>query len=419
MRTERDLDAQLHAARGFSADDVPALPTAFLDYLRTADAHSDGDAADSGHPTSRFIGSDTRASVLAAKQLVSDAQDRRLGSSPRQRRRPRGRLAVRLGAAVVAVAVVWATAVTTAPSSSGPATPGLAATPSSDAGTQAGGAIELVSVETLMFPLSLDPAPAGLTPSFSQRGNESSTDAQPEEYVADYRSKNAATTDVIDGQGGFTLFAWPEDPRGQINVELAPDQYDSIERETVTVDSSPARLVHASQTTDEGTATYTDLFWQLPSGWWVRILGDGVYNQTVAILAVAESVVDRPQALGLQFGLAPAGWSASSYEESHSVDLINDANPDQLLRLSVYTPGPGTTIEGFYEDLPEVFVSPATPVTIMGLPGLIALRAGDAGYPPYWYVTGHFTDGRIFLLLAPDVLTQEQVLRIADQIVYT
>jgi hypothetical protein len=127
--------------------------------------------------------------------------------------------------------------------------------------------------------------------------------------------------------------------------------------------------------------------------------GDSAYGETAAVVSVAESLVDRPQPVGLQFGLAPAGWSVSGYEESRSMDLVSDADPQQLLRLSVYRLGPRTTIDTLIEG--QTFVIPVESVTIKGQPGRLALKDGDLGNPDFWYVVGQFSDGRIFLLLAP------------------
>ena len=71
---------------------------------------------------------------------------------------------------------------------------------------------------------------------------------------------------------------------------------------------------------------YVDLLWERPDGRWVRVLGEGGYADLDALLPVAESIVDRPQPLGLQFGLAPAGWSLTGYEESRSIDLTKDGD---------------------------------------------------------------------------------------------
>ena len=63
-------------------------------------------------------------------------------------------------------------------------------------------------------------------------------------------------------------------------------------------------------------------------------------------------------------------------------------------------------------------VGPVTPVTIQGREGVLALADGQED-PDYWRAAGQFPDGARFLMLAPQSLTQEQVLQIAEQVTYT
>jgi hypothetical protein len=115
MTTEHDLDTRLLAARGVHAEDLPALPEAFLDYL-----HTTGDeqptAATARERVLNTVPAETPASVLAAQQLVADARQHRSGTTTPRRRRPTRRTVLRMGAAVLAVAAAWTTAVVVAPS---------------------------------------------------------------------------------------------------------------------------------------------------------------------------------------------------------------------------------------------------------------------------------------------------------------
>jgi hypothetical protein len=148
----------------------------------------------------------------------------------------------------------------------------------------------------------------------------------------------------------------------------------------------------------------------------VWVLGEGSYADTAAVVAVAESIVDRPQPVGLQFGLTPAGWSVGGYEASHSLDLVSDDDPTQSpLRVSLFGgPGYEVTIDAPFEG--RSLTGPVEPVIVQGLPARIALTAPDDG--DAWLVTGQLAGGRLFLLLAPPALTREQVLEIAEQITY-
>jgi hypothetical protein len=61
---------------------------------------------------------------------------------------------------------------------------------------------------------------------------------------------------------------------------------------------------------------------------------------------------------------------------------------------------------------------PVATVTIQGQEARLALVDDDPENPGFWYVVGQ-SDGPLFLLLAPETLTQDQVLEIAEQVAYT
>jgi hypothetical protein len=392
MTTEHDLDTRLFTARGVRQEDLPALPEDFLDYLHSGTEQSTA-ATGPGRVLTAVPAAETPASVLAAQQLVTDARQRRNGATASRRRRPARRTVLRIGAAVLAVAAAWTTAVVVAPAER---PSGEVAAPSESPVSPDGG-IRLVAAEQLAFPLSLEPAPEGLTPTFSRVGGASPSQGHPLMYTADYF--NATTGDRL------LINLFPEDPRtwdsGWSEGEAAG---------TATVHGAAAELRRGNG--------FASLIWERSDGQWVRILGEGAYGESTALVAAAGSVGDRPQPTDLQFTLAPAGWSVSGYEESRSLDLTSDANPEQVLRLSVYDRVPGTTIDTLIDGT-TFLKSSAEPVTIQGRPGWLARANGNAGQSDHWYTVGQLPEGQLFLLLAPLALTQKQVVQIADQVTYT
>ncbi len=161
----------------------------------------------------------------------------------------------------------------------------------------------------------------------------------------------------------------------------------------------------------------TTVRWERPDGRWLQLSGEGSYADPDALLAVARSVVDRPQPVGLQFGLAPVGWTVGGYEESRSLDLVSDTDPAQVpLRVSLTgTPGPGVTVDSFFEG--RSLLGPVEQLTVQGLPARLAMTTPEDG--DSWLVAGQVPDGRLFLMLAPPALTRDQVLQIAEQITVT
>ncbi|MEX5720571.1 hypothetical protein [Geodermatophilus maliterrae] len=306
-------------------------------------------------------------------------------------RLPGRRTTLRLGTALVAVAAAWTTAVLVTPDSAVPDRP---AAPTAAPVTPGG--IALVAAEEVTFPLSLDPAPEGLTPFLSRRGGIAAYGNTPPFYVADYSST---------GGDRVLVHLFPEDPRS------SPDYGWSVQGDpagTATVDGVEAEVWRGDSS--------VDLLWERPDGRWVQVLGEGAYGGTAAAVAVAETLVDRPQPVGLQFGLAPAGWSVGGYEESRSLDLVSDTDPDQLLRLGLV----GREYPGTLDELLEgmSLTAPPEPVTVQGQPARLALAGGDGG-SPYRYLVGQLPGGPFFILLAPETLTREQVLQIAEQVTST
>jgi hypothetical protein len=369
MTTERELDTLLAEAAGIRDADLPALPDDFLTAVRT--------------------GADEPASVLAARQLVADARQ------ARGRRRPGRKALLRAGGAVVAIAATFAVAVLVTPADE-PATREARPSPSpTTTGAPADG-ITLVAAEKATFPLSLDPVPDGLTATFSRWGGVAFYPGQPLVYSADYSSA---------GSDRFLVRLFPDDPRTWPGSDWSVD---GPVTGTATVGAAVAEV--------RGGDGYLTLLWERRDGRWMQVLGEGAYGETDAAVAVAESIVDRPQPVGLQFGLAPAGWSIGGYEESRSLDLVNDAEPQQLLRLSLIGREGGATLDSVFEN--EAMAAPVEPVTIKGLDGRLGLMDGG-GSPDYWRVVGQFPAGPMFLLLAPQELSEEQLLAIAEQATYT
>ncbi len=90
---------------------------------------------------------------------------------------------------------------------------------------------------------------------------------------------------------------------------------------------------------------------QRPDGRWLQLSGGGAYADPDALVAVARSVGGPAAARRPAVRLAPAGWRVDGYEESRSLDLVSDTDPAQMpLRVSLTgTPGPGVTVDSFYE----------------------------------------------------------------------
>jgi hypothetical protein len=354
----------------------------------------------------REAGPEAPTLTPAARSAARAALLAEIGAGPTRRLQlPARRTAVRLGTALVAVAAAWTTAVVITPDAAVPQRP----VPSTSAPAAPSG-MALVAAEEVTFPVSLDPVPEGLAPLFNRRGGIALFGSAPLHFVADYVSPAYAdpyagpVESSADDPGRILLGVYPEDPRSSEDYGF---WHEGDPTGTATVDGAEAVVWREDR--------IITLLWERRDGQWISLSGEGPQAALGVLIEVGQSIVDRPQPVGLQFGLAPAGWSVGGYEDSRSLDLMSDADSDLLLRVSLL----GPQFTGPLEELLEGYATalPVESVTVQGQPARLALRDAESGDD--WFCVGQLTGGRFFMLLAPRELTREQVLQIAEQITYT
>jgi hypothetical protein len=165
------------------------------------------------------------------------------------------------------------------------------------------------------------------------------------------------------------------------------------------------------------TTSFAYLAWQRPDGEWVWIWADDTYSTAQAVVGVADSLVDRPQPAGLQLGLAPDGWSVTSYENS-GMSLASDSDPDEVISLSLLERWRGYgSVDAVLKEVP--LTGPVRSMTVQGKPARVALGAGDPWPHDRWNISAELPDGTLFLLQVSDTLTQEQALQIAEQVTHS
>jgi hypothetical protein len=309
------------------------------------------------------------------------------GPSPRQR--PGRRLVVRTGVAAVAVAAAWTAAVVIA----APDDPGTPAT-----------SVALVDFETPTFPLSLDPVPAGMTPAFTGDGDSAG--------FAEYGS--------ADGTDRFTVGVDDDEP------DWWDDSFETADvtgRSEVAVDGATAELVRGSRDVvcEDGLSVcaqvrFAELLWERGDDQWVVMSGEGRYSRTDELVAVAESLVDRPQPVTLAAELAPAGWSAQFYKMGRVLVLVNDAYEEQTLTVHVPLPQDVAPLDRLRETLMGP-VGPQLDVTVQGRPAAL-VRVDNGPRDRGWFLQAQFEDGTAFTLQVPDAFTQAQVLAFAEQVTF-
>jgi hypothetical protein len=344
-----------------------------------------------------------------------------------------------VGAAVLAVAAAWTTAVVVAPSDGSRTPGGEVAAPSDSTGTSPGGGIgtpppgpvdvdgmRLVAAEQVIFPVSVDPVPEGLTPSFRRVGGPTPFGDHPVRWSAGYRSS--------DGDR-FSFEILPEDPREEWEFEHDLPQWgyansEITETGTVSVGGIETDLVRGTydrphcvsepstpvQTEEPGevcASSFADLFWERVDGQWVWLRGEDAYANAASVVAVAESLVDRPQPVDVQIGLSPEGWVMSSYEDN-GVSFIDSGDPSQRLFVWLMERWRGETVESAFQGM---YVGAEQWVTVNGQPAKIVLV--DQGDSNEWFLAGELEGGVLFALQVPESFTQEQMIALAEQVTYT
>ncbi len=435
MVSDYDLDVRLAAAAGVRDEDLPALPDSFLRDLRDDVDHGAEPAPVSeGEP----------ASVVAARQLVTDAHKARTTPDRLWPRRPARRSITVLATAAVGAAVLvvgltqvgtWSDPdVTAAPTTTSPATVDSSAPtgPPADLGPLEAppGGLALAAIEAISFPYSLDPEPAGLTPVLSLFGGVGPLGTEPTSWGATYQAAD---------DPGFTFVVRTEDPR--ILPEGAFEDPDATITETTTldVDGLQADLVRGdynspscsyapsspeqSETPDELCAeSFAELTWQRPDGLWVQVRGEDRWSTTETVVSVGESIADRPQAVPLQIRVAPAGWSVASYDSNSGLTLISDTEPTfaNQLTIQLQERWRGNTAPDLQEGTTQG--NPVQQVTVNGQPAELVSVPADSSMDPdgprMWVMEAQLPDGPVFYFQAPDTLTQDQVLQIAAQVTY-
>ena len=321
----------------------------------------------------------------AARAALLDEIDRVAGA--RRSRMPSRKVRWRMGLGAVAVAASWAAAVViAAPDELGPL-------PDS---------VRLVSSEPITFPLSLDPVPENWGPPV---------------FDADM---GAIRVFYGDGAGGHVA--------GIAVYEEEPEFYDVTAEDEVDVDGRDGLVV--TMTSDycdtgpdgqDSCELRDDVLLLVERGddQWVTVSGP---SEPARLVHIAESLVDRPQRVPLQVSVAPEGFSVWGLKDDRILTLADDRHEQHTLTVRI--PYPGDVIPA--DQVRTSIMGPIGPqldVTVNGRPAQLVRTRGDlmieGRFLEGWYLQAQFQDGTTFVVQAPESFTQEQVLQVAESVVYT
>ncbi|MCZ2807041.1 hypothetical protein O2W18_18190 [Modestobacter sp. VKM Ac-2983] len=234
----------------------------------------------------------------------------------------------------------------------------------------------------------------------------------------------AAPTLGADSAGGTSMtYTSTESPLDFVNISVGtesgspdgPVSFPGSVAEDITINGSPAVIVAPTQ--DEAIAGLT---WERRPGQWVTIQAQGRYAQRDLLTGIAADLVDDPLGMPVQLHLAPAGYSLDFFKDNgRIVRLADDTDPslgltvqllsaDEVISIDEQLPSVGSRRDGTVED-----------VTVQGQPAQLARTDHGGGGEHGWVLQALLPGGRTFVVEAPEGLTSEQVVQIADQVTYT
>ena len=327
-------------------------------------------------PLTAAARSAARAALLAEIEAADSGRGRFPLPSPKVR--------WRIGLAVTTPAAAWTAAVVV----SAPDEPGPPPT-----------SVTLVAFEPPVFPLSVDPVPPGLTPTFS----------------ADPGGILQARYGSGDGGSSFGIQVSPDEP----------EQHDVTGTDEVTIGDREGELVSGVDLVCGGPGPecvdverpYVHLVVQWRDDLWVQVSGQGRYDDGDRLVALARALVDEPQPVPLQVHLAPAGWSVLAYKDDRILTLVNDAYEQQTLTVHLPLPDDVIPADRLLSELMGP-VGPVIDVTVHDRPAhLVQIGGGplDSG----WFLQAQFPDGTTFVVQAPAAFTQDEVIRFAGEVTHS
>ncbi|MEI2774809.1 MAG: hypothetical protein V9G19_02335 [Tetrasphaera sp.] len=244
--------------------------------------------------------------------------------------------------------------------------------------------IALAAVDPMTFPWTPSAVPAGLgEPVFEKDSN----------FIAarygDQLNGISITTDVAE-EDFWTI------PAGARSTDVDGDEAKVYER--TVYNGSPE------------SANAVTVVWKDDANDWTAVTGSGQYADGDRMVTFAEALRDQPQRVDLSLSVAPAGWTVAAYKEDRILTLSESGEPDDNDLTVALTDHVGTNLSAYgAED--------ESAVTINGRPALLGRQASDAG-DSRWILEANTASGQAFALQAPDGLTRDQVIAVAEGVTY-
>jgi hypothetical protein len=244
--------------------------------------------------------------------------------------------------------------------------------------------IALAAVDPMTFPWTPSAVPTGLgEPEFEKDSN----------FIAarygDQLNGISITTDVAE-EDSWTI------PAGARSADVDGDEAKVYERTVYNGDPEGANAVM--------------VVWKDDAHDWTAVTGSGQYADGDRMVAFAEAMRDQPQRVDLSLSVAPVGWTVAAYKADRILTLSESGEPDENDLTVALTDRVARSLSAYgAED--------ESAVTVNGRPALLGRQASDAG-GFRWILEANTASGHSFALQAPDGLTRDQVIAVAEGVTY-
>lgn len=149
--------------------------------------------------------------------------------------------------------------------------------------------------------------------------------------------------------------------------------------------------------------------WEDDANDWTAVTGSGQYADGDRMVAFAEAMRNQPQRVDLSLSVAPVGWSVAAYKEDRILTLSESGEPEENDLTVALTDRVRTNLSAYGAEESALIVN--------GRPALLGQQASDGG-GFRWILEANTASGQSFALQAPDDLTRDQVIAVAEGVTY-
>jgi hypothetical protein len=219
---------------------------------------------------------------------------------------------------------------------------------------------------------------------------------------------------VFEKDSGFIAARYGDQLNGiSITTDVAEEDFWTIPSDARSADVDGEEAKVFERTVYNGSpesAKAVMVVWKDDANDWTAVTGSGRYADGDRMVAFAEAMRDQAQRVDLSLSVAPVGWAVVAYKEDRILTLSESGEPDDNDLTVALTDRVGTNLSAYAAE-------DESAVTINGRPALLGQQASDVG-GFRWILEANTASGQSFALQAPDGLTRDQVIAVAEGVTY-